>query len=260
MDNILAFLSKYATIFISSRSILIDSVMYSFLFLQVVLELVWKNLWIICFRTPGSCVAICTEFRIWTEREIQSEKQKQRANSIQEILYLCCQVLCVVVCLNKTCFKTGGTLALRAKKKKKLQSSIYLLSLKGNSRQLRGVLLYFTLNDVQGILGSYLQAYFSHWHSIKITVNAAPTLLNGLYNVSSEQSWQVHANFLLKSSGSMLSNWAFFTFLFTDEFMNTPDHKVINNKTPVGISFLNKEVSVYQHMKQASEICRLQAA
>lgn len=41
--------------------------------------------------------------------------------------------------------------------------------------------------------------------------------------------------------------------------MNTPDHKVINNKTPAGISFLNKEVSVYQHIKQASEICRLQA-
>lgn len=51
----------------------------------------------------------------------------------------------------------------------------------------------------------------------------------------------------------------FLTFLFTDEFMNTRDHKVINNKTPVGISFLNKEVSEHQHIKQATEICRLRA-
>lgn len=43
-----------------------------------------------------------------------------------------------------------------------VQSPVWLLSLQGNSRQLRGVLLYFTLNDVQGILASYLRHYFSH--------------------------------------------------------------------------------------------------
>lgn len=37
---------------------------------------------------------------------------------------------------------------------------IWLLSLTGNSRLLKGASLYFTLNDVHGILASYLQGLF----------------------------------------------------------------------------------------------------
>lgn len=89
--------------------------------LQGVLEVVWNN------STDNlpldsrlrHCY-ICTRRILGGGREIQSEKPNQRANSIQRTLYLCYQVLHVVVCLSKNCFKImqceeGRSLALLAK-------------------------------------------------------------------------------------------------------------------------------------------------
>lgn len=61
--------------------------------------------------------------------------------------------------------KVGSRLSLSLSLLAIIVQSYLVSSLQGNSRQLRGVLLYFTLNDLKGVLSSYLQAYFSHWHS-----------------------------------------------------------------------------------------------
>lgn len=121
--NILAFIQQvdYNLQFsIFKSSILTDSEMFSLSLYRECLK--WCEIipLIICLSIQAQALLYMYKENFRGGREIQSEKQNQRANSIQRMLYLCYQVLHVVVCLSKNCFKImqceeGRSLALLAK-------------------------------------------------------------------------------------------------------------------------------------------------